>query len=108
LSKEEKADLTSFGKEMSHSTGMIKLTAFLTLVGLPAQTLGQATQAGARNMVLNAKDCQDAQNILNKIRDECARAGRTPMTLFADAKNQPSDIALRPQAFSDVINRDLG
>ena len=30
------------------------------------------------------------------------------MTVFAEAKNGPSDIALRPSAFSDVINRDLG
>ena len=87
---------------------MIKLAAFLSLVGLPAQTIGAASASAAKVMVLNAKDCQEAQDILNKIRDECGKARRTPMTWFAEAKNQPSDVALRPQAFSDLVNRDLG
>jgi len=28
--------------------------------------------------------------------------------MFARCKNDASDIAVRPQAFSDVVNRDLG
>lgn len=39
LAKEEKADLSSFCKERSSTTGAVKLAAFLTAVGLPAQTL---------------------------------------------------------------------
>ena len=58
LRKEERADLTAYSKEKSGSSGMIKLAAFLTLVGLPAQTIGAASQASLKVMILNAGDCQ--------------------------------------------------
>jgi len=43
LTKEEKADLSSFCKERSTNTGVVKIAAFLTAVGLPAQIVGQAS-----------------------------------------------------------------
>lgn len=112
FTKSERADLDSFCKERSTSTGVVKLAAFLTAVGLPAQLVGHNTNtrfgSGAGARPLKAEDLQAAQDLLNKIRAECTRTNRTPMAMFARCKNDESDIAVRPQAFADVINRDLG
>ena len=58
LLKEERRDLTAACKERASATGMVKLAAFLTLVGLPAQTIGAGSVQGAKVMVLNAQDRQ--------------------------------------------------
>ena len=108
LAKDERYELTSFCKERSGANG-VKLVTFLGAVGLPAQLVGAASvQVGAGSRKLSAQELQYAQDLLNKIRQECARTSRTPMAMFARCKNDASDIAVRPQAFTDVINRDLG